>query len=281
MARVQLPAEILDHYALGEERDRFGTPHGRLEFLRTQDVLLRHLPPPPARILDVGGGPGAYAGWLAGLGYAVDLIDPVPLHVEQAAALDGVRATLGDARALAAEDSSYDAVLALGPLYHLPERADRLQAWREFGRVVVPGGLVVAAAIGRYAAWNDGLRKNWLSREEFARVVDGGLRDGRHRNDDGRPDLFTTAYFHQPAELTGEMSEAGLDQVGVLGVELTGWLVGALDELLAGPSEVQALLAWLRPLESEPSLLGASSHLLALARRPREAEGMSPLPPAR
>lgn len=269
---MRLPTEILDHYALGEERDRLSSPHGRLERLRTQDVLVRHLPPAPARILDVGGGPGVYAGWLAGLGYAVDLVDPVTLHVEQAAALAGVRAALGDARALAADDASYDAVLALGPLYHLPERADRLQAWREFGRVVVPGGLVVGAAIGRYAAWNDGLRKNWLGRAEFARVVDGGLRDGRHRNDDGRSDLFTTAYFHRPTELAEEMAEAGLDQVAVLGVELTGWLVGALDELLAGPSEVQALLDWLRPLESEPSLLGASSHLLALARRPREVQ---------
>ena len=186
------PAEVLAHYALGEEQDRLTSAHGLLELLRTQDILQRHLPPVPARILDVGGGPGVYAEWLAGLGYSVHLVDPVPLHVEQASRRPGVTASLGDARTLAAADSSCDVVLALGPLYHLPDRSQRLLAWREFGRVVVPGGLIVAAAISRYAAWNDVMRKDWLLREGFAAAVDASLRDGRHRNDDERPELFTT-----------------------------------------------------------------------------------------
>lgn len=278
---MSLPTEVLEHYALGEERDRLSSPHGRLELLRTQDILRRHLPPAPARILDVGGGPGVYAEWLAGLGYAVDLVDPVPLHVEQAARRPGVRAALGEARSLVGADSSYDAVLALGPLYHLLERADRLRAWREFRRVVVLGGLVAAAAISRYAAWNDGLRKDWLRREGFAAVVDQSLRDGRHRNDDEQPDLFTTAYFHRPEELIEEVAESGLELVGVLGVELTGWLVGGLAALLADAPRRTELLDWLRKVEAEPSLIGASSHLLALARRPWPGRRIVPAPVAR
>jgi len=263
-----VPQEILDHYAEGEEQGRLSTPRGRLELLRTQDVLLRHLPPAPARVLDVGGGPGVYAEWLAGLGYAVDLVDPVPLHVEQAAVRPGVSAALGDARALAAAESAYDVVLALGPLYHLPGRADRLRAWTEFARVVTPGGLVVVAAISRYAAWNDGLVKDWLERPGILAELEPVLRDGRHRNDDDAPDRFTTAYFHRPEELGQEAAEAGLVPFGVLGVELTGWLVGNLGALLSGPERTATLLDWLRLLEAEPSLYGASAHLLALARRP-------------
>ena len=50
--------DILGYYARGGERTRFDNLQGRMEFLRTQQLLSRYLPPPPATILDVGGGPG-------------------------------------------------------------------------------------------------------------------------------------------------------------------------------------------------------------------------------
>jgi 2-polyprenyl-3-methyl-5-hydroxy-6-metoxy-1,4-benzoquinol methylase len=126
------------HYNAGIERDRL-LPDGepRLELVRTLELLGRYLPPPPADVLDVGGGPGVYASRLAREGFRVSLIDLLPLHVEQAAALsagqsDAPFATaLGDARKLEASDESADAVLLLGPLYHLTEREHRLQALRE------------------------------------------------------------------------------------------------------------------------------------------------------
>ena len=74
--------EIVAHYEEGVERDRLGG--WSLERLRTEELLGRLLPPPPARILDVGGGPGRYAAWLSGRGYSVTLLDPVSLHVQQA-----------------------------------------------------------------------------------------------------------------------------------------------------------------------------------------------------
>jgi hypothetical protein len=57
--------EILEYYRRGGERDRLSAGTGRLEFLRTRDVLRRTLPDPPARIADVGGATGVYAGPLA------------------------------------------------------------------------------------------------------------------------------------------------------------------------------------------------------------------------
>lgn len=54
------------------------SPHGRLEYLRTQELLRRTLMSPPARILDVGGGAGVHPQWLAADGYEVHLVDPVP-----------------------------------------------------------------------------------------------------------------------------------------------------------------------------------------------------------
>ena len=55
-----------------------------LELVRTLELLAQVLPPPPARLLDVGGGPGVYASRLARAGYDVELVDVLPLHVEQA-----------------------------------------------------------------------------------------------------------------------------------------------------------------------------------------------------
>src|SRR5437870_12160483 len=76
--------EVLAFYARGLEDRRLRGEEGLLERYRTQELLLRYLPPPPAVVLDVGGGPGHYALWLAALGYEVHLVDPVPLHLEQA-----------------------------------------------------------------------------------------------------------------------------------------------------------------------------------------------------
>ena len=130
--------------------------HGVLERVRTQELLTRLLPPPPATVLDVGGGtPGVHADWLAQRGYSVHVIDPVEEHVAVAGRLPAVSSAVGDARCLSQADKSQDAVLLLGPLYHLPEREGRLQALREARRVARPGAPVAAAGISRYATLMD------------------------------------------------------------------------------------------------------------------------------
>jgi hypothetical protein len=92
--------EILAYYDRGAEQARLtGAPSGRLELLRTQVLLERLLPAPPAAVADIGGGAGAHALSLAGRGYDVHLLDPVPLHVEQARAAGLEHASVGDARA--------------------------------------------------------------------------------------------------------------------------------------------------------------------------------------
>src|SRR4029453_15161994 len=90
-------------------------------------------------------------------------------------------------------DGSYDAVLLLGPLYHLPERDDRLRALREARRVVKPGGPVVVAAISRFASLLDGLRTGALSDDGVRRYVDLVLETGGHLNPGQKPEYFTTA----------------------------------------------------------------------------------------
>jgi len=266
--------EVAAYYARGLERDRLAVGQGALEFTRTQALLERYLPAPPAVVADVGGGPGRYAVWLAERGYRVHLIDPVPLHVDQALAAAGGRsgaallsAEVGDARSLRLPDSSADAVLLLGPLYHLPERADRLQALTEARRVCRRGGGVIAAAISRFASTLDGLRGGYLEDPAFAAVAAGDLRHGRHRNPTGDPAYFTTAYFHRPEDLAAECAAAGLTHEATLAVEGAAWLLPDLDARLSDTRRRAALLAALASLETEPTLLGVSAHLLTVARR--------------
>ena len=86
-------SDVVASYDRGLERDRLVEGDGALEFARTQVLLERYLPPAPAVVADVGGGPGRYAVWLVERGYHVHLIDPVRLHLDRAVAV--VSATPG------------------------------------------------------------------------------------------------------------------------------------------------------------------------------------------
>ena len=268
--------EIRRHYESEiVEADRLARGAGRLELVRTQEIIRRHLPGPPLEVLDVGGGAGVHAAWLADDGHSVQVIDPMPSHVDQARLLAGPRrritAEVGDARRLAVGDATVDAVLLLGPLYHLTERDDRVLALREACRVVRPGGFVFVAAISRFASLLDGLSRGFLTDPRFASIVERDLEDGQHRNPDRVPHWFTTAYFHHPAELSDEASEAGLDCVEVVGVEgVAGWLPDLFDQW-DDATHRDAILFVARATEAEPSLIGASAHLLVVAKRPPSA----------
>jgi SAM-dependent methyltransferase len=274
MSNPLLSDEIVAHYADGYEAERLSNRASRLELARTQELVLRYLLPPPAVIYDVGGGPGVYACWLARLGYEVHLVDALPLHVElarQAAAAQPdvplARVSLGDARALDRSDESVDVALLFGPLYHLTERSDRLAALGEARRVLRPGGILLAAGISRFASTLSGLREGLFDDPVFERIVEQDLQDGQHRNPTNRPEYFTTAYFHHPAELQAEVEAAGLHHEATLPIEGPGWLIAGVFERWDDADHRTRVLAALRRIEREPSLLGASAHLLVVARK--------------
>jgi SAM-dependent methyltransferase len=262
------------HYGTGYERSRL-FPDGRssLEYVRSLELLERLLPPPPALLLDVGGGPGTYAIPLARRGYRVHLVDPVSLHVEQALQAAGsdpaaaFTAAPGDARNLSEADESQDAVLFFGPLYHLTEAAERRKALGEARRVLRPGGRLLAMAVCRFASLLDGLYQGWLDDPDFRPIVERDLADGQHRNPDpvGRPEFFTTAYFHTPDGLAGEIERAGFTSTAVYGVEGPGW---PLRREWADPRRREHILFAARSAETQPSLIGFSNHLIAASTKP-------------
>lgn len=266
--------EIVEFYAsLYDEAARGESVAVQIEFARTQEIIRRYLTTPGLRVADVGGGPGVHARWLANDGHHVTLVDPVARHVEDARQIESgpgsIRAEVGDARSLELEDGGFDAVLLLGPLYHLPESEDRRTSLAEAKRIVTPGGMVFTAGISRFAAMHDGLAREKHFEPGFREMAEHDLATGFHRNPEQQPGWFTTAYFHRPEELEAEMAAVGLADVGVLGLEgLAGWLPN-LDARWADAHDRRMILDVLAALESEPSLRGASAHLLGVGTRPQ------------
>jgi ubiquinone/menaquinone biosynthesis C-methylase UbiE len=209
------PDEVSRYYEQSGEGSRLRNGWFQLEFARTQELILRYLPPAPAVVVDVGGGSGVYSAWLVSLGYEVHLVDASPKLVDQARNRSAQQKCaiasigVGDARQLEFADDFADAVLLLGPLYHLTERADRMKNLREAHRVLRRGGVIFAAAISRFASLFDSLSNGFFDKPEFAKVLERDLVEGQHRNPTGDLTYFTTAFFHRPSELVEEVREAG------------------------------------------------------------------------
>jgi ubiquinone/menaquinone biosynthesis C-methylase UbiE len=268
------PREVLDYYDRFPEESRLASGAFRLEFERTKEMLTRLLPPAPARVIDVGGAAGTYSAWLAERGYEVHLIDAAPRLIATARERNATSTrpiasiAVGDARSLPQPDASAAVVMIMGPLYHLPSSTDRLSALQQAHRVLAPSGTVVVAAISRYASALDGLARRLALDPQFVRIRDQDLIDGQHRNPTNTMDYFTTAYFHRPEDLRAELQEAGFSDVQVLGVEGVAWMFSDFDSRWADEPLRQDMLNIARALEAEPSIVGASAHLLGIGRKP-------------
>jgi ubiquinone/menaquinone biosynthesis C-methylase UbiE len=266
------PQEILDWYTnTYKESNRLTGGLGLIEQVRIRELILRHLCPLPAVVYDLGGGTGAHSFWLAGLGYMAHLVDIVPLHIEQARlvaeepqAPQLASLRVGDARKLEFEDESADAVLLFGPLYHLTERDNRLQALAEARRVLRPGGVLFAYAISRYASTIYGLLHVLVWDADYLKMIDLELASGQHRKPENL-NVFITAFFHHPDELRAELDEAGMLLDEIVGIQGPGWIVPDFEANLKSAERLDILVEIARRMEKDPVV---SPHMLAVARRP-------------
>ncbi len=242
----------------------------RTEFAVTLRAMRDFLPAPPAKILDIGGGPGRYTLALTGQGYDVTLLDLSAGNLawarREAANADlQVRAFIqGNAVNLAKLPyPAYDAVLLLGPLYHLLALEARRQAVAEAVRILQPGGLLFAAFITRFAPLRDTAVKDphWILKEpeQFKQIVETGVYPA---TPGGNPDF----YFAHPDEITPFMETFPLETVQVIGVE--GVVAGHEEKINALTGD--AWSAWVDlnyRLGQEPALSGAADHLLYIGRK--------------
>ncbi|TCO37629.1 methyltransferase family protein [Kribbella antiqua] len=267
----QVVATIHDHYTnRQDEAQRLSsTLKGQLEQARVHELLTRYLSPPPARVADVGGGPGVHASWLAERGYDVELLDPVEHHVDQARAA-GLQAVVGDARRLPWPNESKDAVLMAGPMYHLTEPADRRLAIREAVRVLRPGGTLAVIAINRAANLIGSTLANTLERRQP--IVEQILHDGHSPANE----RMANTYYHSVAQLRSELDRL-VSQVRIHGLTGPGgWLTVLIDAHYRGtpmppsllePNPLETALTCARLADHQPDLVHASSLFLAVGKR--------------
>ena len=140
-------------------------------------------------------------------------------------------------------------------------------ALREAHRILRPGGILFGAAISRFASLLDGLRQGFFDDRIFVQIVERDLTDGQHRNLVNHPAYFTTAFFHDPKELETEIKESGFLYERTLPVEGPLWLFPDVAANFNEQRKREPFLTLVRRLEQEPSLLGVSAHLLAIARK--------------
>jgi S-adenosylmethionine-dependent methyltransferase len=242
------------------------------EFAITLRALEQHLPPPPCRVLDCGGGPGHYAIELARRGYEVTLFDLSAGNL----ALAQDRAVEVGAKLVACEqgsavdlsrylDGEFDAVLLMGPLYHLLTKEERTAALTEAHRVLKPGGPLFAAFIARYAAHIDAATKFLQEPVDIPGLYELIEEKGLLLPREGQKFV---AYFARADEASRACWDAGLEVHALLNVEgLVGGLEHfGLNQLTGAAWEWWLDLNW--RMAQEPSLLAAAQHYLVVAYKP-------------
>ena len=243
----------------------------RTEFAVSMHALRDYLPKPPAKILDVGGGPGRYAIALTQQGYEVTLCDLSRKCLEFARAkakeaevelADYLHANATDLSQFPRE--SYDVVLLMGPLYHLLEAKEREKAVSEAREVLKPGGLIFAAFITRYAPilYAAAYAPEWIEDDQQLEelLATGALKA------DAEGKGFTDAYFAHPSEVKPLMEAGGFETLELIGCEgVVSTCEDKINELTGEHWEGWVELNY--RLGKDPTVWGAASHLLYVGRK--------------
>jgi ubiquinone/menaquinone biosynthesis C-methylase UbiE len=252
------------------------TERNPVEYGVTLRTLREYLPPPPAAVLDAGGGPGTYAIALAEQGYRVTLFDLSAASLDlarQKAAERGVtlagyvHGTATDLGAIAA--GAFGAALALGPLYHLLALEERGRVRDELFRVAAPGAVVVAGFLSRFTPIRYGAFNHPERLDGFRRATSEFLENGVMllSGDPSEPGGWVDAYCERPEAIAPFMEAGGFRTLDLVGAE--GIFSMIQDRARAVPPESWPGFIELNfRLGREPSLLGAAEHLLYVGLRP-------------
>jgi ubiquinone/menaquinone biosynthesis C-methylase UbiE len=263
--------DIDDFYSNTSEEGRLQLGLGPLEFERNKELISRYLPK-KGTIIDVGGGPGIYSEWLAGLGHEVTLIDPVEKHIRQANKRSAkskktFKSLLGEAQKMQLQDNIADVVILHGPLYHLQSKVDRINAITEAKRILRPKGIVLGFAINHSASTIAALLNGFIHAPGIFEMCKEELMTGIHTPPKNMPGVLPAAYFHRPNELRAEFEEAGLTYLDTYAVEGLIWMDKNYFETRSEPKKKEKIMELMNITENDSALLSLSPHMMIAGKK--------------
>jgi len=249
---------------------------GALEFAINKAWIQKFLPRPGSRILDIGGGPGRYSIWLAALGYRVTLadlsVDLLAIAREKAGEQDIQLEDVVEANAVDLSrfaDSSFDAVLCLGPMYHLLEESDREAVAGEVFRVLKPVGHAFVAFLNHLSALRAAVNQDIpfftpytfdiVKRWHYGHVMDFPVAG-----------IFSPAWVVHPRNVPPLMERNGFRTVELVSSQSVAGDVQAHLALFAErqPELYRWVINELVKLANDPTIIGSAWHLLYIGRKP-------------
>jgi SAM-dependent methyltransferase len=191
------------------------------------DFVLEHLPPAPARVLEVGCGKGDLARALAAAGHEVTAIDPE--------APDGplfLRVTLEDF----GEPGPFDAVVASRSLHHVADLADALT---KIETLLRPGGVLIVNEFAKERL--EGPTAQWYYAQRHALAAAGGREaPGTFEECLHAEHADIHAYGDMRRELDRRFGERSFAWVPYLHGELGDVVSEELERALVDASAIQA-----------------------------------------
>ena len=264
--------ELNDFYNKASEETRLEKGMGIFEFERIKELIEEHISKPNATIVDVGGGTGKYAEWLAKNAHNVHLIEPVLKHIKLAEKRakklkNPFSVTVGEAKNLPFKNNSADLVILHGPLYHLQKREDRISAIIEAKRVVKKGGIILGFAINATASTLVGLMNGMIHANSFFDMCKEELTTGIHNAPKDFPFLLADAFYHKPQELKAEFIEQDLNFINLFAVEGMIWLDNEYFANMIDKKKSKTLKALQNLTQNDEYLLPFSPHMMIAVKK--------------
>lgn len=254
------------------EETRLEKGMGVFEFERIKSLIEKYLSTSSSKIIDVGGGTGKYAEWLAKKGHDIHLVEPIAKHLQLAEnrvkkLKNEFLVHLGESRKLDFPNNYADHIILHGPLYHLQRKEDRQSTIIEARRVLKNGGIILGFAINYTASTLVGLLNGLIHKRSFFEMCKLELTTGIHNPPDDFPWLLTEAYYHKPEQLKEEFLQQDLTYLNTYAVEGMAWLDKDFFANMGNEKKKKTLIELLQVTENDSYILPFSPHMMIAVKK--------------